>query len=143
MKSDPSSFAFLDVLLECGYCGRCPGVGRIVQLKEKLVPVKKCIVDLFCVVDIVYREVAGGRFFLEPDFGCIYKRFVNAVLFGEGDNSKPGLLAPSQHCAPAKQQPCDESANWAKPFLGETARAGHSHHSRLPKGLARDRKCSM
>src|SRR5258708_14370963 len=106
MKSDPSSFAFLDVLLECRYCGRCPGVRRIVQLNEELVPRKKCIVDLFCVVDVVHRKVAGNRFFLKPEFGCIYKRPVNAVLFRRAADSKLWLLTLSQH-PPSADQPQD------------------------------------
>src|SRR5467141_2983057 len=120
MKSDPSSFAFLDVPLECRYCGRCPGVRRIVQLNEELVPRKKCIVDLFCVVDVVHRKVAGNRFFLKPDFGCIYKRPVNAVLFSEGDDPKLGLLTLSQHRASADQQQNHESAATANPSRRKT-----------------------
>src|SRR5260370_21010656 len=131
MKSDPSSFAFLDVLLECRYCGRCPGVRRIVQLNEELVPRKKCIFDLFRVVDVVHRKIVGNRFFLKPDFGCIYKRPVNAVLFSEGDDSKLGLLPLSQHRASADQQQNLESAATPTPSRRKTFAACQWQHSPL------------
>jgi len=103
-----------------GWIGFHHATRRIVQLNEEPVPRKKCIVDLFCVVDVVHRKVAGNRFFLKPDFGCIYKRPVNAVLFSEGDDSKFGLLTLSQHRASTDQQQNHESAATANPFMRKT-----------------------
>src|SRR5882757_7311596 len=92
MKSDPASAALFDVFLESGRSSRSPAVGRIVQLDKELVAGKKNGVDFFRVLDVVDRKVPRDGFFREPDFGRIYKRLVNAVCFGEGDDFEFWLL---------------------------------------------------
>src|SRR5258706_5708384 len=92
MKSDPASAAALNVFMESGRRGRSPAVGRIVQLDKELVAGKKSGVDLFRVLDVVDREISGDSLFCEPDFGGVYKRPVDAVCFGEGDDFESWLL---------------------------------------------------
>jgi hypothetical protein len=86
MESNPPASAFCDVFCECGYRRRCPAVGGVVQLDEYLVLSQECIVYLVSILYVVDLKIVLNGQLLQPYFGSIDKRPVDAAGFRQSND---------------------------------------------------------
>src|SRR5579863_3356692 len=83
MEPDPPTPTLLDIFREGSRSLWGPTIGRIVQLNEKLIARKECIVDWICALNVIDREVLGGCLLLQPHFCRIDKGLVNSSGLGQ------------------------------------------------------------
>ena len=91
VEADPSDGSLLDGAAEGCSCSGGPVVGRVVELDDEAVVREVDGVDGCGVFDIVDGEVIGEGFFLEPEFCGVDEGFVDAAVFGNGEDFEGGL----------------------------------------------------